>query len=85
MLSKHDYGLFSYYTMLIANLSIFFICGGGLSVNQAYSSNIKNNLEKEAILASHFLILVILSILALLVLCFNYNLYYILAIFISIN
>lgn len=83
MLSKHDYGLFSYYTMLIANLSIFFICGGGLSVNQAYSSNIKNNLEKEAILASHFLILVILSILALLVLCFNYNLYYILAIFIS--
>lgn len=83
MLSKHDYGLFSYYTMLIANLSIFFICGGGLSVNQAYSSNIKNNLEKEAILASHFLILIILSILALLVLCFNYNLYYILAIFIS--
>lgn len=83
MLNKHDYGLFSYYTMLIANLSIFFICGGSLSVNQAYSSNIKSGLEKEAILASHFLILLILSILASFFLYFNYNLYYILAIFIS--
>lgn len=83
MLNKHDYGLFSYYTMLIANLSIFFICGGGLSVNQAYSSNIKNTLEKEAVLASHFLILIILTILASFFLYFNYNLYYVLAIFIS--
>lgn len=83
MLNKYDYGLFSYYTMLIANLSIFFICGGSLSVNQAYSSNIKSSQEKETILASHFLILLIFSILALLFLCFNYNLYYILAIFIS--
>lgn len=83
MLNKHDYGLFSYYTMLIANLSIFFICGGSLSVNQAYSSNIKNSLEKEAVLVSHFLILLILSILASFFLYFNYNFYYILAIFIS--
>lgn len=83
MLNKHDYGLFSYYTMLIANLSIFFICGGGLSINQAYSSNIKSNSEKEAILASHFLILIILSLLASLFLVFDFKLYYVLAIFIS--
>lgn len=83
MLNKHDYGLFSYYTMLIANLSIFFICGGGLSINQAYSSNIKSNSEKEAILASHFLILIILSLLVSLFLVFDFKLYYVLAIFIS--
>lgn len=83
MLNKHDYGLFSYYTMLIANLSIFFICGGGLSINQAYSSNVKSNSEKEAILASHFLILIILSLLASLFLVYDFKLYYVLAIFIS--